>query len=251
MQSVRVIGSGNAFNSDGRAHAAYLIEDSSKERVLMDCGATTLYRLQALQIPCDSIDTVLLTHFHGDHYGGLPFLLLQLGLIEARRRPLHICGPQGVQTACEHLMEAMYPALELHFEIQYHPLQPGLDMAPLHAQSQLQVQAIPMDHKAESLGYRLRGSTGRTLAFSGDCRLDQKVLDLIAGMDLALVELTMPAQYNPPVAHVALDEVLAWRNRFQARRLVWTHIYNDLARQAREHGLEVAEDGMLLELASS
>lgn len=248
MKQVLVIGSGNAFNIDGRAHAAYLLESSSGEVCLLDCGATTLSRLHQLNLSCASIDSILLTHFHGDHYGGLPFLLLQMSMIERRQKSLHISGPAGVQTACDTLVHAMYPGLEFSFPIHYHEIYAKVACEPLFAKSSIQVEAIAMDHKAESLGYRLFGPESRSFAFSGDCALNQNVLDLVCEMDLAIVELTMFKQSIPPVSHIALSEVLERRTEFEARKLVWSHIHDALARAAEEEGLEVAFDGMLLKI---
>ena len=71
---LRFVGCGDAFGSGGRSNTCFHI---TGERVnfLIDCGASSLPALQRQAIARDAIDLVLITHFHGDHFGGLPFLL--------------------------------------------------------------------------------------------------------------------------------------------------------------------------------
>lgn len=240
MKRVQVIGSGNAFNSDGRAHACYLLENRAGAQMLLDCGATSLYRLQQLKIDLSKIDQLALTHFHGDHFGGLPFLLIEYDIVRARRTPFTILGPPGVEAACEALIELCYPQFKFHFPIVYREIpRDGLESGGFF------LKPYPVTHKAESVGYRISdGDGGKVFAFSGDASYDENLFALTDGVDLAIVELSMEEQTDPPVAHVALSEVRARPQALGAKRLVFTHIYNDLAAKARATSLgEVAEDG--------
>lgn len=252
---VTVVGSGNAFNTDGRAHASYLIDstasaDGRRTRLLMDCGATTLQRLQTLQIDLTGIDAVALTHFHGDHYAGLPFVLLQMGLINRRRTPLVIFGPPGVAAACDAIYSLCYPDLALPFEIEYREIDARNLAGGAPESSSVEFRGLrligyPIRHRAESTGYRVIDlASGGSFAFSGDACFDEQLARLVDGVDLALIELTMPEQFDPPVAHVALDEVRARGHELRARRTVYTHITDDLARQVIDEQLgEAASDG--------
>ena len=258
MSRVTIVGSGNAFNSDGRAHACYLIDSSETTnpgtkpatRILMDVGATSLYRLQQLNIAAASIDAILLTHFHGDHYAGLPFVLLQMDLVEGRQHPLEILGPPGVQQACETIIEACYPGFEFHFPIVYRELDARAAHITTTQCGDFQIVPYPIEHKTESTGYRLLGADGGSLAFSGDSGYDGLLAALVDGVDLALIELTMPEQYDPPIAHVALNDVREQTNGHQlnAKRLVFTHITDALAREIENAGPGTAAyDGLVLE----
>ncbi len=239
-----VIGSGNAFNTDGRAHACYLLESTARELLLLDVGATSLRELQRARVDLLSIPTVLLTHFHGDHFGGLPFLLLELDLVRFRRTPLVIAGPVGVRERCSALMEATYPGYinKLHFPIEWVEV-----VAPTRLGS-FDVQPFPLHHRPESTGYRLTGPAGRSFAFSGDTACDENLFDLVRGVDVAVVELSMFRQTEPPTDHVTLEEVERLRHRFECGRLIWTHIYDELAAAVRARGLgEAAADGLRIE----
>jgi len=101
---VRFVGCGDALGSGGRFNTCFHIT-GARINFLIDCGASTLPSLKRLGIARDGIDLILITHFHGDHFGGLPFLLLDAqftrrtrrmdgdaGPARTRRRPVHRRG---------------------------------------------------------------------------------------------------------------------------------------------------------------
>lgn len=239
MARVQIIGSGNAFNMDGRAHACYLIESD----LLLDCGASSVLRMQSLHVDLASIEGVLFTHFHGDHLAGLPFLLLNYKYILKRSESLTILGPRGIQETCERLLELTYPGMTFEFPIHFVEITPDTDVAF----KDKTIRGMPVTHRPESLGYRItweKDSSRRTFAFSGDAAYDSKLFDLVRGVDLAVVELSL-VENDGSVAHVALSEVRDGSLRSQ--RVVYSHVYDELANLARMEGLTVAEDGMILE----
>ncbi|MGH6753925.1 MAG: MBL fold metallo-hydrolase, partial [Bradyrhizobium sp.] len=72
---LQFIGCGDALGSGGRANTCFHVTGDSVN-FLIDCGASSLPALKRLDVVSDSIDLILITHFHGDHFGGLPFFLL-------------------------------------------------------------------------------------------------------------------------------------------------------------------------------
>src|SRR6266545_4017327 len=115
---VRFVGSGDAFGSGGRWQTCIRIA-SGGQVMLIDCGATSLVALKAQGLDPGSIDAVAVTHLHGDHFGGLPFLILD-GQFTRRARPLLIAGPPGVRARVETAMEALFPgstAVQRKFEV--------------------------------------------------------------------------------------------------------------------------------------
>src|SRR5258705_1056304 len=103
---VQFVGCGDALGSGGRFNTCFHI---TGERVnfLIDCGASSLPALKRLAIARDEIDLILITHFHGDHFAGLPFLLLDAQFTR-RTRPLTIAGPQGIEMRLTQVMEALF-----------------------------------------------------------------------------------------------------------------------------------------------
>src|SRR3984957_5374485 len=103
---VRFVGCGDALGSGGRSNTCFHIT-GARVNVLIDCGASSLPALKRLGVARENIDLIFITHFHGDHFAGLPFLLLDAQFTR-RARPLVIAGPQGIETRMMQVMEALF-----------------------------------------------------------------------------------------------------------------------------------------------
>src|SRR5215470_13494651 len=103
---LQFVGCGDAFGSGGRYNTCFHVTGAAVN-FLIDCGATSLPALKRLGIAREPIDIILITHFHGDHFAGLPFLLLDAQFTR-RTRPLTIAGPEGIGMRLTHAMEALF-----------------------------------------------------------------------------------------------------------------------------------------------
>jgi ribonuclease BN (tRNA processing enzyme) len=103
---LQFVGCGDALGSGGRYNTCFHVI-GDRVNFLIDCGASSLPALKRLDIARNDIDLILITHFHGDHFGGLPFLLLDAQFTR-RTRPLVIAGPSGIETRLPQLMEVMF-----------------------------------------------------------------------------------------------------------------------------------------------
>ena len=103
---LRFIGCGDALGSGGRSNTCFHVTGENVN-FLIDCGASSLPAMKRLDVARDGIDLILITHFHGDHFGGLPFFLLDAQFTR-RTRPLVIAGPEGIETRLAQLMEALF-----------------------------------------------------------------------------------------------------------------------------------------------
>ena len=90
--AVQFLGSGDAFGSGGRDQTCIYV-DSPDFRFLIDCGASGLISMKRWGVSPSAVDAILLTHLHGDHFGGIPFFILEAQLISKRTKPLVIAGP--------------------------------------------------------------------------------------------------------------------------------------------------------------
>src|SRR5262250_3876183 len=106
--SVRFVGSGDSFGSGGRFQTCIVV-DGPGSRFAIDFGASSLIALAQQGIEHNSLDAILLTHLHGDHCGGVPFLLIDAMLAAKRTRPLTIAGPKGTQARMYEICEALFP----------------------------------------------------------------------------------------------------------------------------------------------
>jgi ribonuclease BN (tRNA processing enzyme) len=181
------LGSGDAFNAGGRAHSCYLLEDAAGACVV-DFGATALMALKQLGKSPKAISSVLLTHLHGDHFAGLPFLLID-GTFRESRGPLTIAGPIGVEERVRTLASACYRdifALPLAFDLRFVEWKDDVEVT-VDGRRILPVLALHQDLPERA--YSLRVSTPQsTLAFTGDTGWSERLPTLLAGADLFVAE---------------------------------------------------------------
>src|SRR6185436_1768144 len=104
--SVRVLGCGDAFGSGGRSHTCFFL-DTPRTKLVIDFGASALVSMNRFGVDPGAIDAIVLSHLHGDHFAGLPFLLLDAMFVTRRTRPLVIAGPRSVAERVRKACDAM------------------------------------------------------------------------------------------------------------------------------------------------
>ena len=164
---VRFAGSGDAFGSGGRWQTCIHVSGEGQV-VLVDCGATSLTALKAQGLDPGAVDAVAVTHLHGDHFGGLPFLILD-GQFAHRTRPLRVAGPPGIRTRLAEAMEVLFPGsgqVRRRFEVEVTELRPDGTPASLGAAV---VRGWEVVHACGAPPLALRVELGgRSLGYSGD-----------------------------------------------------------------------------------
>jgi ribonuclease BN (tRNA processing enzyme) len=245
--SIRVLGCGDAFGSGGRFQTCYLV-DSAESATLLDCGATALVAMRRFHVEPASIDRILITHLHGDHFGGLPFLLLEAQFVSRRSRPLLIAGPPGIRKRLRDAQEVLYPGssqLTLRFPLEIVELEAG------RSASFGDLAAEPFDviHPSGAPAFALRLSwRDRVVAFSGDTEWTDALIEVARDADLFISECYGYEAKAP--YHLNFKTLSARREELRVKRLLLTHLSGDMLSRAGDldSDLEVAEDGMLIEL---
>jgi len=229
---VTVLGSGDAFGSGGRLHSAYLVE-TPRHTFLLDCGPSILQSLKRSGRDPGAVDFVLLSHLHGDHFGGLPFLFMEYRFEEPRSRPLAVYGPPGTERRVRSLFGALYERIAsepLPFAVRYEEVVAGASPAL----DGVRVLPFAVQHVSElrAFGYRIEVD-GRTILYSGDA-------------DLFLCECST---YETRVGiHISYPEIAARARDLGCRRLVLSHLGSEPLAHLDELTLECARDGMTLDL---
>lgn len=249
MRRVRltVLGSANAFSSGGRGNAAYLVDDP-RGAFTVDFGPTALRALRALDREPEAIDAVLLTHLHGDHFGGLHLLFIDAMYRSRRRRALTVAGPPGTARTVEAWIALAWGRAARRrrpFALRYVEYAPG--SAVTVAGRRVRVFAARHQSPPE-VSTCLRVETGgRTLAFSGDTRWTEELVELSRGADLFVCECTGAL---PTPKHLSWVELAPQIGRLEARRILLSHL-SDASRRAlrtKRGRVRPAEDGMVVEL---
>ncbi len=220
-----VIGCGDAFGSGGRFHSAYLLE-TSKGRLLWDCGANSPLALKRAGVTVSAIDAVVISHCHGDHFGGLPFLFLDKMFMERGSKPLEILGPPGIEARTLALLECLYPTIKdmpKTFELVFGELAPG-KVTPWRG---LPISAFEVVHASGSSSLALSlADEGRVFAYSGDSSWCEGVIAAGRGADLFLAECTYFSAHSS--MHLDYVTLAAKFGEIGAKRYLITHMGEDM-----------------------
>jgi len=216
-----IIGCGDAFSSGGRYQSCYLL-DTAHGRLMLDCGANAPLALKRAGVKLASVDAVVISHCHGDHFGGVPFLFLEKMFVERGPKPIEILGPPGIEQRTTALVEALYPSLftaARDFEIQYRELEPGRTSS----WRGLDLSAHEVVHFSGSPSLALGVSDGaKRAAFSGDSSWCEGVIEAGRGADLFLVECTTFS--TKTAVHLDYLTLAAKFESIGAKRYVLTHL---------------------------
>lgn len=238
---VTILGSSDAFCSGGHPHAAYLVE-TDRSTFLVDCGPTILLALKQQKIDTASIDFVVISHMHGDHFAGLPFLLLEYIYERPRTRPFLVLGPRGITARVWTLMCTLYPDVlpeTLAFTLDFIELEPEQPTTI----ADVEVHPIRVSHQDADVSLAVRFTVGgKRLLYSGDSLWDDRFIDLARGVDLFLCECTA---YEAPMGrHIQWTTLKPLVPLLECRRLVLIHLGREMRAHAAELGVECATEGL-------
>jgi ribonuclease BN (tRNA processing enzyme) len=242
---LRFVGCGDAFGSGGRFNTCFHVT-GQRINFLIDCGASSLPALKRLDIARDAIDLILITHFHGDHFGGLPFLLLDAQFAR-RSRPLVIAGPDGIEMRLAQLMETLFEhssKTKQRFDLSVVALKPG----ETRTFGDVKVTPFPVVHGESGgpfLAYRAEAE-GRIVAYTADTEWTETLVPLGRDADLLIAE----AYYYDKIVknHLSLKTLEAHLAEIKPKRLVLTHMSDDMLGRLDTLAWTAAADGMVVEL---
>lgn len=243
--SIQFLGSGDAFGSGGRFQACIHVRSQSNS-FLLDCGASSLVAMRRFGIEPNAIDAVFISHLHGDHFGGLPFFILDAQLVSRRTAPLVIAGPPGIAARVREAMDVLFPGssqTEQRFAIQFVELP---ERVPTGIGS-MTVTPYPVIHASGAVPYALRVVCGsNVIAYSGDTKWTDVLLDVASDADIFICE----AYFFDKAIRYHLDyaTLRAHRDQLTCRRLVLTHMSADMLARLADIDAETAEDGLRIVL---
>jgi ribonuclease BN (tRNA processing enzyme) len=243
-----VIGCGDAFGAGSRLQTSFLVR-ASTSTFLIDCGATSLIGMRRLGIDPNEIDTVFVTHLHGDHFGGLPWLLIDAKYVSNRSRPLLVLGPKGIEDRFVTLAEALYPnatCAERGFDLVF---------AEYEEQTPYEVGGVTVtphevNHPSGAPPYALRFDVdGKVLSFTGDTGWVNALYEVARGADLFISECF---QYDVTLPiHLDYKTIDANYEKLGARRMLLTHMGQEMIAESVKVDRArymIAEDGMTIEI---
>jgi ribonuclease BN (tRNA processing enzyme) len=192
----------------------------------------------------NTVRAILITHLHGDHFGGLPFFILDAQLVSRRTAPLTIAGPAGLRDRLTMAMETFFPGssrVERRFAVDVRELEPRA----AHDIEGIEVTPYVVKHACGAPPFALRISVdGKVLCYSGDTEWFEGLCEAAKGADLFIAE----AYFFDKQVKFHLDYATLARHlpELGAKRVVLTHMSSNMLARAGEATYETAADGMVI-----
>ncbi|RYY37964.1 MAG: MBL fold metallo-hydrolase [Sphingobacteriaceae bacterium] len=243
MVKLIVIGCGDAFAS-GALHNTCFYVQSAKGCFLIDCGASAVHGLKQQNIKLNKIDTILITHFHGDHYGGVPFLLLEMAVYK-RKKPITIVTPPGGRENISALLHLLYPGSKVLENLNIKFIEYNSD-EEIYV-NYITLKAFAVIHTPEAMPHGLRISVDdRIISYSGDTEWTDSLFELSQYADLFICECNFfSTQVKNHMNYQALKIKLPL---LQCEKLLLTHFDNEMLQNMSAVVVPCAKEGMVVEL---
>lgn len=219
MNQITILGSSNAVPKLGQDNTHLLVEAGEK-MILVDCGDNPMAKLTAAGTSINSITDLILTHFHADHVGSLPLLLMGMWL-EKRQLPLNIYG-------LEYTLERARKLLDLFGWQDWKNLfQVHFKQIPEHGNkgfinnSNVSVTALPVLHLVPTLGLRFEFSDGMVITYSCDTEPCENLYQLALHADVLLQESAGEAK-----GHTSAIQAGEIAHKCSVKKLILIHYDN-------------------------
>jgi ribonuclease BN (tRNA processing enzyme) len=236
---VHFLGVGEACDPERFNTSLLVVSGSKNHYILLDCGFTTPHRYFADCSDSNQLDALWISHFHGDHFFGIPLLLLRFWEM-GRTEPLLLVGPTGLEEKVEKILALAYPAFreKLQYAVQYRELEDG---GSLQAAGFFW-QVAATEHSQPCLALKLSDG-GKSLFYSGDGRPTRGSADLAKGCTLLVQEAYRVV--GETANHGSLAECLALAHQAGCEKLAIVHVAHyerdrekvEIQRLLRESGL--------------
>ena len=154
MMKLTILGSCSAYPTLNRFTTSQILQINGKS-FLIDCGEGAQIQLRKNKIKFNSIEDILISHLHGDHFFGLPGLILTFNLL-GREKPLNIYGPKGIKKIIVSLLKIgnTWTNYKLNFTELKNP-----KSEIIYDKNDISITTIPLYHGIYTNGFLFRKKT--------------------------------------------------------------------------------------------
>ncbi len=220
MPKLIILGSASAV-PDAEHENTHMVLQGADSLLMIDCTGRPLVDLKKVGIGVEGVTDLILTHFHPDHVGSVPNLLMSAWLV-GRKGPLRIYGLHHCLQRIEDLMMAFHwdewPGF---FPVAFHHL-PEREGILVLDNKDFHITASPVRHYVPTIGLRIVvKETGFVFAYSSDTVPCPETVRLSQGVDLLIHEATG----DEPLGHSSAAQAGAIAQEAGAKKLGLIH-YN-------------------------
>lgn len=241
---VTFVGCGDAFGSGGQFNTCFHIKTDAT-CFLIDCGASSMIAMKSQGINPNEIDKIFITHFHGDHFGGLPYFILDAQFFSRRTAPLAIAGPKGLENWYERVMETTFPGSSKtspRFDLTFRELVPNTSVS----MDGLEITTALVRHgppEGPFHAYRIEEG-GKVIAYTGDTEWVDDLIWVGNDADLLIAEAYFYEKKVP--LHLDLATLEGKLPLIRPKRLILTHMTDEMLLRAPSLSHETAKDGLVV-----
>lgn len=226
-----------------RNDTSYIIDDS----IVFDMPSGSYKDIIKVVNP-SAIDSVIISHFHSDHFADLAYLVKYCMSYGDRKSKLKVYGPKGILSKLierNTIYDLAYDERseeEIQKAVEFIEVEDGMSFEV----GRYKVNAFKMEHGyAPTLGFTFTDSENKTVGFSADTCYCENLEKILSKSNFAFVEMTL---LHKSKAHLSAGEFVELTKKFKNTKMFPVHTTDDSQKFAMENGLNYLEDGQDLEL---
>jgi ribonuclease BN (tRNA processing enzyme) len=245
MNRFTILGSSNAVPKIDQENSFFLVETATR-KILVDCGDNPIAKLTLAGLKLDQVTDIILTHFHADHVGSLPVLIMGMWL-EKRTTPLVIHGLGFTLERANALLNlfdwqkwtGMYP-------VEFRAIS-EMGKEGFIDDREIKVSALPVQHLIPTIGLKFQFSDGKVISYSCDTEPCENLYTLANNAEVLIQESA--GQFK---GHTSAEQAGLIAAKANVNRLILVHYDSrvgekNLLDDAKKHfsgKIELARDGM-------
>lgn len=237
------LGSGDAFGSGGRLQPCVHISQG-QSCFLIDCGSSALISMKRHEIDPSNVEAVLVSHLHGDHFSGIPFMLRETQILSRRTSPLVIAGPPGLEDCIRTCMRIFFPgswSQDLSFDLHFLEMEASRH----YTFGDMSATLFPAVHTPATNPHSIRVQMGsKSIAYTGDTEWNSNLIEACRTTELSICECF---KFEGPLKnHLDYKTLRMNHQLLETHRIVLTHMSDDMLKRIHEIEFECSYDGMSL-----
>jgi ribonuclease BN (tRNA processing enzyme) len=201
---ITILGNGGCLNN-GLPHNACLING----HLLVEAPPDVMVSLQKLHVDFKKIDTIFISHLHGDHTFGLPFIIINMWyrhIMDGTDPSLTILGPQGIEQYTKNITESAFTKSHpcygwLEGSTSYRTIRGNFEMVL----DDMSISCFKVQHLIETYGLQIAANNENVMAYIADTKWCPEVEQVLAGKPKVVL---MDMNGGEPSVHVSLNEVI-------------------------------------------